>query len=120
MIGTGTPVERFAAVIESIVFMIAENLERMVDHGGALRRVVVTGGLSRSEGLCRRLAATLGVPVQRGGLEATARGAAALATPPGGPRWVSEAGASFAPEPDPALAARRERWRAVLQQRLAG
>ena len=119
MIGTGTPVERFAAVIESIVFMIAENLERMVDHGGVLRRVVVTGGLSRSDGLCRRLAATLGVPVQRGGLEATARGVAALAALPGGPRWVSELGASFAPGLDPALAGRREHWHAALQQRLA-
>jgi glycerol kinase len=119
MIGHGTPEECFAAVIESIVFMIAENLERMVDHGGALRRVVVTGGLSRSDGLCRRLAATLGVPVQRGGLEATARGVGALAAPAGGSRWASEAGAAFAPEPDLALAARRERWLAALQQRLA-
>jgi sugar (pentulose or hexulose) kinase len=50
-------------------------------RGGALARVIVSGGLSRSDWLCRRLAAGLGVPVLRGAQEATVLGAAALAAP---------------------------------------
>ena len=44
-------------------------------------RVIVSGGLSRSDWLCRRLAALLSVPVLRGAQEATVLGVAALAEP---------------------------------------
>ena len=59
--GTGSIGERFAAVVESIVFMVAENLDLMAQRGGALRHIAVTGGLARSDWLCRRLAAVLGL-----------------------------------------------------------
>ena len=72
---------RFAAVLESIVFLIAINFDLMRARGGALSRVIVSGGLSRSDWLCRRLAAVLGVPVLRGAQEATVLGVAALAAP---------------------------------------
>jgi glycerol kinase len=80
-IGDGSVVERFAAVVESIAFLIAINFDLMRQRGGPLARVIVSGGLSRSDWLCRRLAAVLGVPVSRGAQEATLLGAAALADP---------------------------------------
>jgi len=117
-IGAGSVAERFGAVVESIVFMVAENLELMAQRGGILRHIAVTGGLARSDWLCRRLAATLQLPVERGGLEATARGTAALAAPELAARWSGEAERSLNPEPNGGLGMRRERWRDALRARL--
>jgi glycerol kinase len=117
-IGAGSLAERFGAVVESIVFLVAENLELMAQRGGALRHVAVTGGLARSDWLCRRLAATLQLPVERGGLEATARGTAALAAPELAVRWSAEAERSLNPERNRGLVARRERWRDAMRARL--
>jgi glycerol kinase len=78
-IGDGSVTQRFAAVVESIAFLIAINFDLMRQRAGPLARVMVSGGLSRSDWLCVRLAALLGVPVLRGAQEATLLGAAALA-----------------------------------------
>lgn len=80
-IGDGSQSARFAAVVESIVFLIALNFDLMRERGGPLTRVLLSGGLSRSDWLCRRLAALLGTPVLRGAQEATVLGVAALADP---------------------------------------
>jgi glycerol kinase len=80
-IGDGSVMQRFAAVVESIAFLIAINFDLMQQRAGALTQVMVSGGLSRSDWLCARLAALLGVPVLRGAQEATVLGAAALAAP---------------------------------------
>jgi glycerol kinase len=80
-IGDGSLLERFAAVVESIAFMIAINFDLMRTRDAAPTRVIVSGGLSRSDWLCRRLAALLSVPVLRGAQEATVLGVAALAEP---------------------------------------
>jgi glycerol kinase len=78
-IGDGSVTQRFAAVVESIAFLIAINFDLMRQRAGPLTRVMLSGGLSRSDWLCARLAALLGVPVLRGAQEATLLGAAALA-----------------------------------------
>ncbi len=63
------------AVLESIVFLIQTNLERM----GTPARIAVSGGLSRLDGLCQRLADLALIPVMRlDDFEATARGVARL------------------------------------------
>jgi glycerol kinase len=80
-IGDGSLLERFAAVVESIAFLIAINFDLMRMRDSAPTRVIVSGGLSRSDWLCRRLAALLSVPVLRGAQEATVLGVAALAEP---------------------------------------
>jgi len=67
------------AVIESIVFLICNNLEIMQSEQpvSALR---VSGGLSRLDGLCQKLADLSGLVVQRVTIkETTARGVAWLA-----------------------------------------
>jgi glycerol kinase len=80
-IGEGAVLERFAAVLESIAFLIAINFDLMRGSTAPPTRVIVSGGLSRSDWLCRRLAVLLSVPVLRGAQEATVLGAAALAQP---------------------------------------
>jgi glycerol kinase len=113
-IGEGSDVERFAAVIESVVFMIAENFELMAARGGALTRLLVTGGMSRSDWLCRRLAAALELPVERMDTEATVRGVAALAAPALAADWPVAAGQQFEPGTVAQLSQRRQRVRALL------
>jgi glycerol kinase len=118
--------QRFAAVLESIVFLIAINFDLMQRRGGALARVIVSGGLSRSDWLCRRLAAVLGVPVQRGAQEATVLGVAVLAAPElfadsgqrrsqvsSQPRFEPD---RLPPEERAALALRRGRFEDALRQ----
>jgi glycerol kinase len=119
-IGTGTLAARFGAVVESIAFLIAENLDAMTGQYGPLHRVVVTGGLARSDWLCRRLAAIIGLPVERDAPEATARGTALLAAARVDLPQRSAPTTQFAPQHDRSLAERRERWREALRARLAG
>jgi glycerol kinase len=124
--GGGGNLLRFAAVLESIVFLIAINFDLMRARGGALARVIVSGGLSRSDWLCRRLAAVLGVPVRRGAQEATVLGVAALAAPEllahsGRRRSHVTAQPRFEPDLLPpweraALAVRRARFEDALRQ----
>ncbi|HEX4024374.1 MAG TPA: FGGY family carbohydrate kinase [Steroidobacteraceae bacterium] len=121
-IGEGTLLERFAAVIESIVLLLAINFDCMRRWGGEPEHVLVSGGLSRSDWLCRRLAACLGVPVLRTVQETTLLGVGALAAP----RLFNPAAAPlalrrFEPQQSSAaertgLAARRERLEARLRE----
>lgn len=72
---------RFAALVESVAFMIAVNAAELARQAGAPRRVVLAGGMSRSGWLGRRLAALLQLPVEVIDSEASARGVAQLAAP---------------------------------------
>lgn len=117
-VGKATPLLRFAAVVESIAFLIAANHRAMIRERAAAARVYVTGGLCRSDFLCERLAALLGVPVQRLPAEATARGVAALAAPDLSRAWKLEAGREFAPREWPGLAEREARFLAEIDASL--
>ena len=78
-IGGGDDLQRLAAVVESIVFLLSVNLEVMRGVA-ALERVVISGGLARCDYLCQALADVIGLVVERYALqEATARGIAFLA-----------------------------------------
>lgn len=124
-VGEGTLIERFAAVLESIVFLIASNFESLARWGGRPEHVLLSGGLSASDWLCHRLAATLGVPLLRTAREASALGIAALAAerrayidepvlrPEGLQRFSPEALTTRERE---ALAARRTRFNALLRE----
>ena len=119
-IGEGPIPLRFAAVIESIVVMLSVNFARMSDHGAPLRRVLVMGGMSRSDWLCRRLAAACGTPVERVTAEATARGVAALAAPELAVGWASVVERRFEPAPMRGLEQRQARLLALLDAVAAG
>jgi glycerol kinase len=48
--------EKTVAIVESILFLIAINLEAMSNTGKSVKRIRITGGLSALDGLCQRLA----------------------------------------------------------------
>ncbi|GJM40829.1 MAG: glycerol kinase [Ardenticatenaceae bacterium] len=48
--------EKTVAIVESILFLIAINLEAMSNTGQSVKRIRITGGLSALDGLCQRLA----------------------------------------------------------------
>ena len=109
-IGPGEPSQKVVAVVESIVFMLAVNIEMI----GA-DAVTVSGGLARLDGLCSRLADVTGLVVERPVVhEATARGLAWLvAGRPAGWRDPGEP-TLFEPTANPALKSRFARWREAM------
>ncbi len=113
--GDGSPTAKAAAIIESIVFLIQENIEAICAASGPCLTLVVTGGLAAPGGVCQALANLSGLIVRRPSEhEATARGLAFLAAgmprnwPSGGDEHV------FWPNDDGPLHERHERWRALM------
>jgi glycerol kinase len=108
-LGNGTVRERFAAVLESIAFLIRVNVDELRLAEPPLRRLLLAGGLSASDRLCGALATLTRLPVVRSREpEATARGLAYLVA--GEPAGWASAGDTFEPQPDPALAIRYPAW----------
>jgi glycerol kinase len=110
--GGGGVEEKGVALVESIAFLLVANMDNMQTRIAPPRRIRVSGGVSRLDGLCRRLAALTGLPVhRRDDPEATARGIAWLAAGrPAG--WSSAAPEQvFPPEYDRALSRRYQLWR---------
>ena len=123
-VGRGDPHEEIVAVLESVLFLVRAILEEMSGPLPPPKRIRISGGLARIDGLCARLAAIVGVPVERPPeSEATARGLAWLV---GGSKaaWPERGRSSRFPVlEDPRLEARYHRWReemerAVLQHRI--
>jgi glycerol kinase len=115
--GEGEPWQKAVAVVESIAFLLQANIDHMANYVPAARRMRVSGGVSRLDGLCRRLASVSGLPVQRReDPEASARGIAYLAA--GRPReWnTTPREEVFQPEQDAGLRARYLRWRGLMEQ----
>lgn len=110
--------EALVAVIESIVFLLQANIERMCRQNPSMRIIRISGGLSNLDGLCQKLADLSGLTVHRPTqVEATARGVAWQAAggpadwPPGG------AGKTFPAAQNTALAARYQRFTDILKTR---
>lgn len=119
LIGDGEPWQRACAVIESVAFLLQVNLEAVQKILPAPKRLFVTGGLARLDGLCQRLSDLSGLPLYRPAEhEATARGTAYLLA--GFPAdWPEQQpGDSFTPKPNPGLMRRYEAWRAAMQRAL--
>jgi glycerol kinase len=115
--GQGDAGARMVAVCESIVFLLAVNLELMRATVG-LERLRLGGGLAALDGICQRLADLSGLRVERSREgEATLAGVNRLLTRDYAP---TPAAAVFQPRPDAALAARFRRWRDAMQRALPG
>ncbi|HFQ93720.1 MAG TPA: hypothetical protein ENK32_06905, partial [Anaerolineae bacterium] len=115
IVGEGEPWQRIVAVAESILFLVQINLDEMRAAGATVRRIHVSGGLAQADNLCQRLADLSGCPVYRPQVtEATARGAAWLAT--GRPsHWPElQPGKQFVPRPNAALTDRYWRFRELM------
>jgi len=105
---------RFAALVESIAFMIAVNAEALARQAGAPRRVMLAGGMSRSRWLGRRLAALIQLPVAVIDAEASARGVAQLAAPDISSQWAPATLHDYPPHRDEKLAARYRRFTELM------
>ncbi len=108
---------RLAAVLESIAFLLCVNLEAL-QSSAPLTRIRLTGGLARSDYLCRRLADASRLPVERCAIaEATARGVAFLAA--GEPAGWSAVRVErlFTPGTDASIHQRFSRWRGEMARR---
>ena len=114
--------EKAVSIIESIVFMLQINLELM-NAEAPLKRLRVSGGLSRLDGLCRKLSNLSGLELERSDVtEATARGVAWIAA--GRPEsWNidaenADAAEVFSPQQDPPLQARYRVFSEEIRRRL--
>jgi glycerol kinase len=118
-IGAGDSELRLLAVLESIAFMITTNLEICRQKAGPQVEIVITGGLGKSNPLCRRLASLNRLTVRRpAATEATARGLAWLLAERDDP-WPESSGAElFQPRPDAGLAGRYAHWSDMMERSL--
>lgn len=117
-----SPPDRLVAVLESIVFLVVENLLAIRASGVEVSEIVLTGGLASSDAFCARLGALTRLPIhlphER---EATARGVAwrlgcqALSGLPAG--TPSRAGAESGSWTEP-FEARFARWRVAMREAL--
>ncbi len=118
-LGEGETWMKAVAVVESIVFLLQINIERMQQRVGPPRQLQLSGGLAHLDGLCQRLADLSGVRVYRPAqCEATARGTAYLAAgrpatwrKPGRGRW-------FRPQTNGPLGQRFRAWRQAMEASL--
>lgn len=119
----GSLAEEAVAVLESIAFLLAVNIEALqaASAGATLHRaevIVVSGGMARFDGLCQRLADLSGLVVRRSAaVEATAQGLAWLLGRVPAP--TDGRAARFRPRANPPLVQRYVRWRGWLESRLA-
>jgi glycerol kinase len=113
------------AALESIAWRVADIVETVREHG-PVEVLRVDGGLTRDDLLLRLQADAAGVPVERGAVDATAAGAAALAAVGAG-IWPSTAsiadripvGERVEPSRDAAWRRRaHDEWRAFVQRAL--
>jgi len=119
LVGDGEPWQKAVALVESIVFLLQTNLERMQQLPPVPASLVVSGGLARYDGLCQRLSDLSGLALYRPAEhEATARGTAYLLA--GFPDdWPEEKlGTPFVSKKNAGLRQRYQRWRVEMQRAL--
>jgi glycerol kinase len=109
--------EAMVAVIESILFLLQANIELMTALNPAVDRIRISGGLSRLDGLCQRLANLSGLDVERPAqVESTARGIAWQAAGCPDDWSAMDTGRLFTPEKGIPLAGRYMRFIEHLKQ----
>lgn len=118
-VGSGSELMQLTAVIESVAFLLATNLERM-QQAAPLIRISITGGLASCDYLCQALADLSGLVVERYALrEATARGVAYLAAGEPDDWQALPADRVFEPARHESLRARYARWREEMDRRIS-
>lgn len=111
--------DKIIAVVESIIFLIRENIDEMLKLSSPPEQIQITGGLTVQNEICQRLADLTHLPVYRPlECEATARGLAyILADEP--KIWPeTSVGDWFNPEENPGLQKRFEQWHSALREAL--
>lgn len=106
--------EKILAWLESIIFQIAVNIQLM-NQPAAADKIFISGGLSKADGICQKLADVTGVVVIRNeNTDATLQGIAYLAA--GQPiSWEQESAEDiFKPSSNPDLLNRFQVWQSKL------
>jgi len=127
-IGDGDEINCLVAVIESIVFLLTCNLERMRVINPKIQNIIIGGGMARLDGFCQRLA-DLAMPIRRPTqVETTSQGLAYLLFKQldqhAGPvieercRASLQTGRTFVPQENPELRQRYQRWRQAIESEL--
>lgn len=109
--------DKIAAVMESIVFLVAVNLAAMQDLLGKPQRLLLTGGLGSVDTLAQKLANVSGLTVERAhSVEATARGLAYLLAGMPADWPAARVERRFAPHVDRAMQARFDYWLSLMPE----
>lgn len=117
-IGEGRPWQKMMAVLESILFLLCDNICEMEGYVPPAELIQMSGGLAQMDGLCQRLADLSGKMVLRPAqCEASAQGLAFLLAQPKG-EWGNGVIDYFKPRQSVKLQARYRRWQAELSDRL--
>lgn len=117
-IGAGDELGQVAAVVESIAFLVAVNLEGLKTRLPQLARIAAGGGLAESNYLCACIADLSGWVLERSDeRELTAKGLAfLLAKQPSD--WRRARNAEFSPQTNAELHNRYIAWQAAMQAAL--
>ena len=111
--------EKILAWLESIVFQIAANVNLMGELG-VVEKIYISGGISKADGMCQKLADLLNVPVVRSeNADATLQGIAFMAA--GMPvEWrLSAYQEQFLPQPNPTLLKAFRLWHNAVTEWLS-
>lgn len=111
--------EKVLAWLESIIFQMVVNL-KLMEQLGPLHKLYVSGGISRADAICQRLADLSGVPIIRSeNTEASLQGIAYMAA--GLPSvWNQSVGDEiFQPKSNPHLSSRFSLWQNALDEWLS-
>lgn len=111
--------DKIVAVVESIIFLIRENIEEMMKLSSPPEQIQITGGLAIQDEICQRLSDLTQLPVYRPvECEATARGVAYKLA--GEPKIWPETGIGdwFKPEENKGLQKRFCEWHTALLKAL--
>ena len=107
--------QNMAALMESIAFLLAINVNEMHKHGVETKQLLVAGGMSKDHHLCQCIADLCRVSVEVSGFkEATSRGAAWLAMQR--PNWDVLESKLFHPCKNNALVSRFEKFIKALNE----
>lgn len=113
-IGEGDVAAQAVAVVESIVFLLYENLCLMHRYLSPPGKILLSGGLSALDGLCQRLADLSGIDVERSAeSEGTAKGLAYLLSDMP-EQWRAKIDRRFSARPNEGLRQRYQSWRNTM------
>ncbi|NOY67277.1 MAG: hypothetical protein GXP13_07695 [Gammaproteobacteria bacterium] len=105
--------EQAVSVVESIVFMLIHNHQLL--NTSNTKAIHVSGGLSRLDGICQKIADLARLPVIRcDNKEASARGAAWLVAHPDSPWITTQPPEKFTPACNPTLEQRYQKYTVTL------